>query len=232
MSLLLLSLVALQSAAEVRQIVSFRFLPGKTAEAIQIFHDEARPLYEANGPMLRFRAYREVESPEPLDLVVVSSFRGMEGMDASNIALSEEASRRGTRVGDIYGRIAASSDGHRDEFVEMDPSLSWGEVDGAGLVVLIRLRLAPGRRGSYETLLRERVVPWEKEHHLATGSESGRFVLSDGFDFFRILGISSLEEWQRYVEAVRTAHFAPEIDEWIAESRQVILAPVRELSVR
>jgi hypothetical protein len=230
-SFLLLSL-ALQTATEVRQIVSFRFLPGRTAEAIQIYRDEARPLYEANGPMLRFRAYREVESPEPLDLVVVSSFRGMEGMDASNRALAEEASRRGTRVGEIYGKIAAASDGHRDEFVEMDPRLSWGEVEGSRLVVLLRLRLAPGRRSDYEALLRERVVPWEKEHRLAAGTESGRFLLSDGFDFFRILGISSLGEWHRYVESFRGAPFQGELDGWIAESRQVILAPVPELSVR
>jgi hypothetical protein len=105
-------------------------------------------------------------------------------------------------------------------------------VDGAGLVVLIRLRLAPGRRSDYETLLRERVVPWEKEHRLAAGSESGPFLLADGFDFFRILGISSLGEWQRYHEALRGAPFAAELEGWIAESRQVILAPVRELSVR
>ncbi len=232
MSVLLLSLVALQSAAEVRQIVSFQFLPGKTEEAIQIFRDETRPLYEANGPMLRFRAYREAESPESLDLVWVSSFLGMEGMDASNRALVEEAARHGTRVGEIYGRILALTSGHRDEFVEMDPRLSWGAVDGAALVVLIRLRLAPGRRSDYETLLRERLAPWEKEHRLAAGSESGRFLLSDGFDFFRILGISSLGEWHRYVEAQRGAPFAAELEGWIAESRQVILAPVRELSVR
>ncbi len=232
MSLLLLGLVALQSAAEVRQIVSFRFLPEKTAEAIQIFREQALPLYQANAPMLRFRAYREVESPEPLDLVVIASFRGMEGMDASNRALGEEASRRGTRVGEIYGKIAASSDGHGDEFVEMDPGLSWGEVDGAGLVVLVRLRTAPGRRTDYETLLRERVVPWEREHRLVLGSESGRFLLADGFDYFRILGISSLGDWHRYVEALRTAPFAGEMDGCTAESSQGILAPVRELSVR
>jgi hypothetical protein len=231
-SLLLVGLVSLQIGAEVRQVVSFRFLPGKTAEAIQVFREEALPLYQANEPMLRFRAYREVESPEGLDLVVISSFRGMEGMDASNRALAEEASRRGTRVGEIYGRIAAGSDGHRDEFVEMDPRLSWGDVEGAGLVVLVRLRIAPGRRSEYETLLRERLVPWEKEHRLVRGSESGRFLLSDGFDYFRIVGISSLGDWHRYVEALRTAPFAGEIDGWTAESSQGILAPVRELSVR
>jgi hypothetical protein len=231
-SLLLLGLVALQSAVEVRQIVSFRFLPGRTGEAIQIFREEALPLYQANEPMLRFRAYREVESPEPLDLVVISSFRGMEGMDDSNRALAEEASRRGTGVGEIYGKIAASSDGHRDEFVEIDPRLSWGDVDGAGLVVLVRLRIAPGRRSDYETLLRDRVVPWEKEHGGVLGSESGRFLLADGFDYLRILGIASLGDWQRYLESIRTAPFASAIDEWTAESSQGILAPLRELSVR
>lgn len=232
MSFLLLGLVALQSAIEVRQIVSFRFLPGKTAEAIRIFREEALPLYQADAPMLRFRAYREVESPEPLDLVVISTFRGMEGMDASNRVLAEEASKRGTRVGEIYGRIAASSDGHRDEFVEVRPGLSWGDVDGAALVVLVRLRLAPGRRSDYETLLRERVVPWEKEQRLVLGSESGRFLVADGFDYFRILGISNLGDWHRYVESLRTAPFAAEIEGWTAESSQGILAPVRELSVR
>jgi len=73
---------------------------------------------------------------------------------------------------------------------------------------------------------------WEEEHRFAAGSESGRFPLSDGFDFFRILGISSLGEWQRYVEAQRGASFAATLEGWIAESRQVILAPVRELSLR
>jgi hypothetical protein len=156
----------------------------------------------------------------------------MEGMDASNRALSEEAARRGTRVSEIYGKIAAGSTGHRDEFVEMDPRLSWGDVDGASLVVLVRVRVTPGRRAGYETLLRESVVPWEHEARLVAGSESGRFLLSDGFDFFRIVGTSSLGDWQRYVEAQRGAPFAGELDLWTVESRQVILAPVRELSVR
>ena len=215
-----------------RQIVSFRFLPGETARAIGILRDEARPLYEANDPMLRFRAYREVESSEPLDLVVISSFRGMAEMDQSNQALAEEAARRGTSVPSLYGKIAAASAGHRDELVRMDPGMSWGDVDGARLVALVRLRLAPGGRSPFETLVRERVVPWEKEQRLLAGSESGTFLLADGFDFLRVLGISSLGEWQRYVEALREAPFASEMEGWIAESSQVILAPVRELSVR
>ena len=55
----------------------------KTAEAIALFRDRALPLYERNEPMLSFRGLREVESPEPLDLIVVSAFRGMAGMDES-----------------------------------------------------------------------------------------------------------------------------------------------------
>jgi hypothetical protein len=232
MSFLLAAVVALQGVSEVRQVVTFRFLPGKSTEAIGIFRAEAIPLYQANEPMLRFRAYREVESPEPLDLVVVSSFRGLAGMDGSNRVLAEEAARRGTRVGEIYGRISDASDGHRDELVEMDAGLSFGDVDGAGLVVLIRMRLAPGRRKDFEALLRERLVPWEKESRLIVGSDSGRYLLSDGFDFFRIVGIENLAGWQRYLEAARGAPFVSELDSWIAESRQVILAPVRELFVR
>jgi len=203
MRFLLATLVAIQSAgsaSEVRQVVSFRLLAGKAPDAIQIFRDEALPLYQANEPMLRFRAYREVESPEPLDLVVISSFRGMAGMDASNRALAEEAAKRGARVGEIYGRISASADGHRDEFVEMDSGLSWGDMEGPGLLVFIRLRVVSGRRSDFESLLRERIVPWEKERRLGAGSETGRFLLSNGFDFLRILRISSLAGANRMTE--------------------------------
>ncbi len=41
--------------------------------------------------MLRFRGFREAERPEPLDLIVVSTFRGMAGMDVSNRTLRERA---------------------------------------------------------------------------------------------------------------------------------------------
>lgn len=50
--------------------------------------------------------------------------------------------------------------------------------------------------------------------------------------FFRVLRIASLGDWQRYLVALRGAPFARELDGWIVESREVILAPVRELSVR
>ncbi len=164
MSFLLAAVVALQGVSEVRQVVTFRFLPGKSADAIGIFRAEAIPLYQANEPMLRFRAYREVESPEPLDLVVVSSFRGLAGMDGSNRVLAEEAARRGTRVGEIYGRISD---------VERRPSRR-ARRNGRRALLWKRGRCGARRPDSncgslpaggtdYETLLRERLVPWEKE---------------------------------------------------------------------
>jgi hypothetical protein len=232
MKLLLAAAIALQAVSEVRQLVTFRFPGGKSAEAIQIFREQALPLYEADEPMLRFRAFREVESPEPLDLVVVSSFRGLEGMDASNQRLLDEAAKRGARVGDIYGKISASAEGHGDELVEIEPGFSWGDVDGAALVVLVRLRVSPGRRADYEKLLRERLVPWEIESRVLSGSDSGRFLLSNGYDFLRVLGIENLAAWQRYLEARRGAPFASELDGWVEKSSQAILAPVRELYVR
>lgn len=56
---------------EVRQLVTFQFQPGKTGEALSIFKEQALPLYEANEAMLFFRGFLEMESPEPLDLIVV-----------------------------------------------------------------------------------------------------------------------------------------------------------------
>ena len=57
--------------------------------------------------MLRFRGFREAESPEPLDLIVVSTFRGMAGMDASNRTPRERAEKANTSMGELYGRIGA-----------------------------------------------------------------------------------------------------------------------------
>ena len=96
-----------QDVPEVRQLVTFKFSPGKLRDAIALFRDEALPLYEETPPMLRFRGFREAESPEPLDLIVVSTFRGMAGMDASNRTLRERAEKANTSMGELYGRIGA-----------------------------------------------------------------------------------------------------------------------------
>jgi len=73
--------------SEVRQIVTFSFLPGKSAEALAVFRDRAIPFYRRDLAMRSFRGFREIESPIPLDLIIVRAFAGMTGMDASNAAL-------------------------------------------------------------------------------------------------------------------------------------------------
>lgn len=113
-----------QDLPEVRQLVTFKFSPGKSRDAIALFRDEALPLDQETPPMLRFRGFREAESPEPLDLIVVSTFRGMAGMDASNRTLRERAEKANTSMGELYRRIGALTEHHRDEFIEVDPELS------------------------------------------------------------------------------------------------------------
>jgi hypothetical protein len=220
------------AAQEVRQLVYFDFLPGQTAEAVRFFRADALPLYQADSHLLQFRAYREAESPEPVDLVVVSSFQGMAGMDESNRALAEEAKRRGTTIGEVYGRIAALSERHRDEFIEIDPALSWGDLSGASLVALVSVRLAPGRREGYARILRDEVVPWERRAGIVAGSESGPYLVSDGFSFLRVLGLSSLGDWHRYRSEAEKQPFARELEASLAAERVLLLAPLRELSVR
>jgi len=224
------SVAAQQS--EIRQLVSFKFLPGKSSEATAIFRDEARPLYEDDAPMLRFRGYREAESPEPVDLMVVSTFDGMAGMDASNLALRRVAEEHGTSIGAVYGRIGALSQHHRDEFVQIDPSLSWG-TDQEALSVFVSVRIEPGKRHAFEQLLRDAVLPWEKELDSGlSGSESGPYLLSDGWDYIRIMRMQSLEDWHHYVSEWRAQTWSHAVDRVVTIEKQIILVPVTELSVR
>ena len=164
---------------EVRQLVTFKFQPGKTGAAIALFRDQALPLYRRNQPMLSFSGFREVESPESLDLIVVSAFRGMAGMDESNAALGAEAERAGTTVGAIYGGIGALSTSHRDEFVEMLAPLTNGDPTTSRLVALISYQLLPGEGPGFESHLRGTLVGWEKGAGIS--SATGRYLISDGW---------------------------------------------------
>ncbi len=151
--------------------------------------------------MLRFRGYREAESPEPLDLLIVSHFDGMAGMDASNRAL-RQISAAGRPVFAWYGALSEIAQSHRDEFAEMLPELGDSAAvagdSSAGLVVIERVRVLPTERSSYERLVRARVRAVERARSLVRWSETGRFLVSDGWDYVRFIGISSLADWQRY----------------------------------
>lgn len=215
---------------EVRQLVTFRFLPGRAQEALSLYQRDAIPLYQRDNAMLSFRGFREVESPVPLDLIVVSAFRGMAGMDDSNRALSTLARANGTSVGAIYGAIGALSSSHDDQFIEMLPRLGTGDATSRRLVALVWYRTEAGHEEVLENLIASRLQPWES----ARGSVSsmGRFLVSDDWTHLRILGFDSLGDYHKYQSDLRLQPWAGLLRGEIQRHREVILAVVPEFSVR
>lgn len=221
-----------QAAAtpEVRQIVTFSFQPGKTAEAMALFRDQALPLYEADTSMLTFRAFREVESPRPLDLMVVSTFAGMAGMDRSNASLRELAAAAGSSIGAIYGGIAALSTGHTDQFVEMLPALGTGDPSAQRLTAFIWYQVAPGQGEAFEAALEATVAPWEQAAGIA--SATGRFLLSDGWHYLRMVGFRALGAYQQYWHDLARQPGYDRVPAVTVRRSEVIVAAVQALSVR
>lgn len=215
---------------EVRQLVTFRFLPGMAAEANALYRARAIPLYEQDEAMLSFRALREVESPVPLDLIVVSSFQGMAGMDESNAALRRLAEASGSSIGAIYGSIGQFSESHHDQFVEMLSPMVNGDPSTKRLVALVWYRVLPGEASSFERALEADIVPWERE--LGVPTSTGRFLLSDGWSYLRFLGFDSLADYQAYWTDLGAEEASQTVEGVTALRREAILAPVPELSVR
>lgn len=237
MRLLLVSLLAFRTLVaqdetahrEVRQLVTFLLQPGKSDSLTSVYLHELLPLYKNNAAMRRVRAYRESESPVPLDLVLVSHFSGMEGMDASNRALREMQSG-GRSVFGWYGVLANWTQHHTDVFVEMIPELTTGDVDVApGLTVFEFLRAAPGKRNALLRAMHTRLTPWERSARIL--SETGRVIIGDGWDFLRVYAVSSLTAWHD-VQA-RTRATAPGAsDSLIAARRTIVLRRDPRFDVR
>ena len=216
-------------AGEVRQLVTFTFLPGRASDAVAMFRERAKPLYEDDAHMRSFRAFREVESPVPMDLMVVSSFDGMAAMDRSNALLSELARDAGTSIADVYGGIAAASTGHTDQFVEMLPELGWGDPSESRLTAFVWFRIPPGEGQAFERALR---TVAEADREGGVPSATGRFLVSDGWDYLRILGFDSLGAFQDYRRPpVRGVRAGP-LTGLTVQRRQVILSQLPALAVR
>ncbi|MEQ9398706.1 MAG: hypothetical protein RJQ04_06010 [Longimicrobiales bacterium] len=215
---------------EVRQLVTFTFLPGRSADALELYRSEALPLYRADEAMLSFRAFREVESPVPLDLVIVRGFQGMVGMDASNEGLREIAAAAGSSIGGLYGRISALSSGHTDQFVEMLPDLGAGDPAASRLTAFIWYRTAPGAGADFERRLRRGVVSLEQTWGVP--SSTGRFLVSDGWDYLRILGFESLGAFQDYWTRMAASQVGRGLDELTAARREAVLADLPDFRIR
>ncbi len=214
---------------EVRQLVTFSFLPGQSAEAIGIYRDEVLALYRQDVAMRSFRAFREVESPVPLDLVVVSSFEGMAGMDESNDSLRAIAGREGKSIGALYGAIGAHSASHHDQFVRMLPSLGVGDPTDSPLVAFVWYRVAPKDARAFEQATLE-AVSFERDKNIH--SSTGRFLVADDWSYLRTFGFESLGQYESFWTAWEAVAARRAMDRLIVGTRQVILAPVPALSVR
>lgn len=218
-------------AAEVRQIVTFLFQPGRAAEARAIYDTQLRAIY-ATVPALRtFRAYREAESPEPLDLVVVSSYNGMAGMDSANAALRRPSST-GASAFALYGTLSAMTQAHHDQFIEMLPAVSDSASSAGTLVVFEYTRVAPGMHTEFETRLRTQIRVSEKDAGLYDWSETGRVLVGDGWDYVRIFGIQSLADWHRYQRFAHGALMRSQFGLTVAARKTIILRNDAGLSVR
>ncbi len=227
---LLTSLVLSPCAAgaqQVRQIVTFLFQPGRGGDALRIYEEQLKPIYIGNAPLKRFRAYREAESPEPLDLVIVSSYDGMAGMDAGNEAL-RTAPASGPSAFQLYGTLSAMTQSHHDQFVEMIASLSDSVAgDTAQLTVFEYYRVTPGMHQRFELQL-SALRDGERANRPYLWSETGRMLVSDGWDYLRVFGIRSLGEWHSY----RTRTRRSTADGLIAARKTIIVRGIPALSVR
>ena len=121
--------------------------------------------------------------------------------------------------------------GHHDQFVEVVASLS----DSAGpspLTVLEYLRLAPRGVEGFERLLSQRVRGFEQVRKLVLWSETGRMLVSDGWDYLRIFGVRSLGDWHRYQLELRAAPFHDDLQGRIAARKTIIVRELPDLAVR
>lgn len=216
--------------SEVRQLVTFTFLPGRAGDALSAYRDQAVPLYEANDALLSFRGFREVESPVPLDLIVVSAFEGMHGMDRSNERLRELAAEAGTSIGAIYGGLGALSSSHTDQFVEMVPALGSGDPSARRLTALVWYRIEPGQAPAFEAALGGSVSPWEVAKGIPAAT--GRFLVSDGWQYLRFVGFDSLGAYQEYWTRLADVAGYERLTSATLARREVIVASMPEMAVR
>jgi hypothetical protein len=219
---------------EVRQLVTFRFLPGQTRAALEIYGSGLLPIYRAVDAMRTVRVFAEVESPEPLDLMVVTHYVDMAGMDRANRAM-RELPPDGPSIGQLYQQVADLSLGHHDQFVEVISPPNIAPAPDGLLEVLEFLRIQTGGDGTFERQMLDVVHPWEEEQpirNLIVRSETARFLVADGWNYLRTYAVRDLASWQTYVTA-RARHPAAFPSSRMVEQRKtMILREIPGLRVR
>lgn len=224
----------LAESREVRQLVTFRFVPGQARAAREIYRRQLMPIYRSVEAMRQVRAFGEAESPEPLDLVIVTHYADLAAMDRANHALEQPAPDRPS-VAFLYSQLANLSLGHTDQFVEViSPPLSAAPDDT--LEVLEFLRLEPGFAEPFEQQVLAAVHAWEQDDDevraLVIRSETARFLVADGWDYLRTYAIRNLAAWQAYAAARARHPAAAAVQRMVAARKTLVLREVADLRVR
>lgn len=219
---------------EVRQLVTFRFLPGQTRAVLDLYRSSLVPIYRAVGEMHTVRAFSEVESPEPLDLMVVTHYADLAGMDRANRAL-RALPPDGPSIGELYRQVSDLSLGHHDQFVEVISSPDIAPSPDGALEVLEFVRVRAGTSAVFERQTLDIVHRWEQEPPMRAvimRSETARFLVADGWDYLRTYAVRDLAAWQTYTTA-RARHPAASTAQNLVERRKtMILREIADLRVR
>jgi hypothetical protein len=149
----------LAEAREVRQLVTFRHLPGQSAAALEIYREHLVPIYREVEAMRMVRVFGEVESPEPLDLMVVTHYADLATMDRANAQLRRPLPDH-PPVGELYQRLSDLSLGHHDQFVELISPPATASVPDGTLEVLEFFRLDRSVAAAFERIVLDTVHPW------------------------------------------------------------------------
>jgi hypothetical protein len=224
----------LAESREVRQLVTFRFLPGQSPAAVDIYRRHLVPIYRDVEAMRTVRVFAEVESPEPLDLMVVTHYATLAAMDRANAQLRRPAQDH-PPVGELYRQLADLSFGHYDQLIEViSPPATAGFPDGA-LEVLEFLRLDRAFGPAFERQILDVVHPWEQQVELRDvllRSETARFLLADGWDYLRTYAVPNLAAWQSCVTARGRHPAVATLNRQVAARKTIILREIADLRVR
>jgi len=219
---------------EVRQLVTFRFLPGQTRAALDVYRTGILPIYRGVESMRAVRLLGEVESPEPLDLMVVTHFADMAGMDRANQTM-RALPPDGPTIGQLYQQVADLSLGHHDQFVEVLSAPNVAPAPDGLLEVLEFVRVSAGAHSAFERQMLQIVHPWEEDQpirSLVPRTETARFLVADGWDYLRTYAVRDLAAWQAYSTA-RARHPAVYAANRLIEQRKtMILREIPDLRVR
>ncbi len=219
---------------EVRQLVTFKFLPGQSRAALDLYRVHLAPIYREVEPMRHVRAFSEVESPEPLDLMVVTHYADLAAMDRANRDLRRPWPDH-PPVFELYRQVSDLSLGHHDQFVEVISAPVIPATPDGRLEVFEFLRLAPGSAGFFEREMLATVHPWEQQtemRDIVVRSETARFLVSDGWDYLRTYAVRDLAAWQAYSAARARNPATDHVQRMVSARKTLILREIPDLRVR